>query len=506
MATKLQLITELANNTSKELSSVQKWMDFLNSAAWQYKYSFEDQVLIFAQRPDAKACADFDTWNKTLNRRIKRGARGIALLREQGNKYYLDYVFDVADTYSIQSKKLNLWQYDRKYGNAIIETLGNTFGDLRISTNITDAIICAAHNAVEDNKADYLTQLKYVKLDSFLSDLDEINLDVEFQQTAEVSVAYMVMQRLGLHPEDYFDLTEFGHIIDFNTVETMSVIGNAVSEISEQALREISSTIIAEVKKEQIQSKFFADNKNSEYNNDKEENQPPNYTERTDENDRDNLYQRERDTDSRLGSTTVRETHRQIRNDKEEISENTQTEPIFSNDDTRNIDGTSLRDRPNSEETSRGNGTANGESREYNREAESRESDDVDRTYEQPQTFRRRGSAETVSSQLSLFDLIENEDVAVSMAREAERLNNIRPAFSISQQIIDEVLCDGGNEENSKKHICSEFSKQKSLAENAEFLKNEYKRGGKGFELRGEHISVCAIPTKMDTEKLQKTE
>ncbi len=489
MATKLQLISELACDTSKGISSINRWSAFLNTAAWQYKYSFEDQVLIFAQRPNARACADFDTWNNTLNRRIKRGAKGIALLRERGNKYYLDYVFDVADTYSTQSKKLNLWQYDRKYDNAIIETLGNTFGDLRISTNITDAIICAAHNAVEDNKADYLTQLKYVKLDSFLSDLDEINLDVEFQQTAEVSIAYMIMQRMGLNPSEYFELSDFRFIVDFNTVETMSVIGNAVSEISEQALREISSTITAEIKKERIQAKIFAENQKTQYN-DNSNITMSNNDERTDENDRDNLYQRERDTDSELGSTTQRQADRQIRNDEEEISENIQTEPLLSNDDTRNIDGTSLGDRPNSEETSRGNGTANGENREYKREAESRESDDVGRTYEQPQTLRRRSSPQTVGAQLSLFDVFDESNIQDDMQREAERLNNIRPAFSISQQIIDEVLCDGGNEENSKKRICSEFSKQKSLTENAEFLRNEYKRGGKGFELSGEHISV----------------
>ena len=158
MATKLQLISELSKSTSKQLSGYDNWTAFLRSAAWQYKYPFEDQLLIFAQRPDAKACADFDTWNEKLHRRIKRGAKGIALLREGNRGYYLDYVFDVSDTHRyINGIDINLWQYNDRFDNAIIETLENTFGELQVTTTLTDAIICAAHNAVEDKKTDYLS-------------------------------------------------------------------------------------------------------------------------------------------------------------------------------------------------------------------------------------------------------------------------------------------------------------------------------------------------------------
>ena len=484
MATKLQLITELANTTSKELSNVENWMAFLNSASWQYKYSFEDQVLIFAQRPDARACADFDTWNEKLKRRINRGAKGIALLRERGADFYLDHVFDVSDTYrGVRGVDVKLWEYNDKYEDAIIETLENTFGELKVNTTLTDAIICAAHNAVEDNKADYLSDLKYAKENSFLADIDDFNIDVEFQQTAEVSVAYMVMQRLGLHPEDVFEREDLRHIVDFSTVEAISVLGNAVSEISEQALREISSTITAEMKKEKSQTKIFAENKNPEYNVIKDENanKPQIPNERTDENGRDNIQKRERDTDTELGSTEEQPPDRQIRDDEEEISQTEQTQHLLGDDAQRNIDGTSARDRPNGESTSRADGTDDGESRGREREPESTEPEEVDRTYEQPQTFRRRGSSETVSSQLSLFDLIENEDVAVSMAREAERLTNTRPAFSISQEIIDKVLSDGTNEKESLLMISAEFSKNKPLADKVAFLKDRYGIDGKGF-------------------------
>jgi hypothetical protein len=364
MATKLQLITELANTTSKELSNVENWIAFLNSASWQYKYSFEDQVLIFAQRPDARACADFDTWNEKLKRRINRGAKGIALLRERGADFYLDHVFDVSDTYKgVRGVEVKLWKYNDKYDDAIIETLENTFGELKVNTTLTDAIICAAHNAVEDNKADYLAELKYAKENSFLADLDELNVDVEFQQTAEVSVAYMVMQRLGLHPEDVFGNEEFRHIIDFGSVDAISVLGNAVSEISEQALREISSTISAEMKKEKSQTKIFAENKNPEYNVIKDENtnETQIQNERMDEDGRDNIQKRERDTDTELGSTEEQPPDRQIRDDEEEISQTEQTEPLFSDDAQRDIDGTSARDRQNGESSSRTDDSDNGE-------------------------------------------------------------------------------------------------------------------------------------------------
>ncbi|MDO4746712.1 MAG: helicase, partial [Bacillota bacterium] len=348
MATKLQLITELANTTSKELSNVENWMAFLNSASWQYKYSFEDQVLIYAQRPDARACADFDTWNEKLKRRINRGAKGIALLRERGADFYLDHVFDVSDTYKgIRGVDIKLWEYDDKYDDAIIETLENTFGELKVNTTLIDSIICAAHNAVEDNKADYLSELKYAKENSFLADIDDLNIDVEFQQTAEVSVAYMVMQRMGLHPEEVFDSTDFRHIIDFSSVEAISVLGNAVSEISEQALREISSTITAERKKEIIQAKNFAENENQQYNVIKDENANENQiqNERTDNDGRDNIQKRERDTDTELGSTEERTPDRQIRDDEKEIPQAEQTQPLLGDDAERNIDGTPARDR-----------------------------------------------------------------------------------------------------------------------------------------------------------------
>ena len=192
MANKVKYISELSKSTSNELSGYESWTAFLRSAAWQYKYPFEDQLLIYAQRPDAKACASMEIWNRNLHRWINKGAKGIALLRENGNRYHLDYVFDVADTNSSYNREVSLWQYDERYENAVIETLSNSFGDLKVDVTVRDAVICAVHNAVQDNEADYLNELKYAKENSFLEGLDDVNLNLRFRQTAETSAAYML--------------------------------------------------------------------------------------------------------------------------------------------------------------------------------------------------------------------------------------------------------------------------------------------------------------------------
>ncbi len=492
MAKKIDRICDLAIETTLSLSDYRNWTAFLKTAAWMYKYPFEDQVLIYAQRPDAKACADFDTWHsESIRRSINRGATGIALLRENAAGYYLDHVFDVTDTNRFRNGiDIKLWKYEGKYTDEIIETLENTFGELLVSVTLNDAIICAAHNAVADNKTDYLSELSEMKTGSFLEELDEQNIAVRFAQLAELSVAYIVMVRMGIDPSDMFDETDFSDISDFNTPETISVLGNIVSEISEQALREISGTIRAERKKEYEQAKKFAQKNTSRYNIDKDIQNTITQTERTDDDDRDNIQKRERDTDTELGSTEEQPPDRQIRDDAEEIPQAEQPQPLLGDDDSRDIDGTPARDRQDSKRAGRADDFADGESRGREREVESGEPAEVDRSYEQPQTFRRRGSAETVSSQLTLFDLDYNPDIQGDMQREAERLNNIRPAFSIPQQVIDTVLCDGTHLKESVITIVSEFSKDKSLGDKVAFLKDHYKTDGKGFMLDEKRISA----------------
>lgn len=343
-----------------------------------------------------------EIWNRNLHRWINKGAKGIALLRENGNRYHLDYVFDVADTNSSYNREVNLWQYNERYENAVIETLSNSFGDLKVDVTVRDAVICAVHNAVQDNEADYLNELKYAKENSFLEGLDDVNLNLRFRQTAETSAAYMIMQRMNL--SDTFDEYEFQYIRDFNTPETISILGNMVSAISEEALRDISQTIRAEQKRERNQPEFFAENKNRVYNIDRETDN----NERNEENDRRNNLQPERRlSDTELNGTAGGISDRQIRNDEENVSEAVPQKPVL-HDDNRNIVRTSGGGRQDSNGTDKADDRADGEVRGGNGTAESGRSDTVAANDEQLSAFSGGDGDVGAGIQLSLDDIFPN--------------------------------------------------------------------------------------------------
>ena len=469
MASKLQNISALSNEIGKSLADYENWTAFLKSAAWQYKYPFQDQILIYAQRPDATACASIDVWNKKLKAWINRGSKGIALLREGDRGKYLDYVFDISDTHTSGSP-IRLWQYNNRFDDAIIETLENSFGELKNKSSITDAILSAAQNAVEDSKADYLSELKYAKENSFLDGLDELNIDVELQQTAEVSIAYIVLQRLGINADNIFEREDFPHIMNFNTPEALSVLGNAVSSISEETLRGISETIRAEVREEIQNRKNFAEKEKTIYNESKE-NTPIKINERTDSYDRDNLHGSERIPNSELDNGTGGSADRQIRTDEAEIPQTEPTEPIHELDDNRqnnraSVGGTDISNRTDTDDSEKV-----GTDRRRERGDESDRSDDVDGTDEQPTPFGRGNRTSGGSLQLSLFDLIPTEEQQKEIVQRAAH-EIFGAAFSMPRQIIDEVLCDGTNDKDSVIETCIEFSKDKSIENKAEFLKN----------------------------------
>ena len=489
MASKLQNICALSNEVGKSLSDYEKWTSFLKSAAWQYKYSFQDQLFIYAQRPDATACASIDVWNKRLKSWINRGAKGIALLREGDRGQYLDYVFDISDTHSLDNTRVRLWQYNSRFDEAIIETLENSFGELKSKSSITDAVISAAQNAVEDSKADYLSELKYAKENSFLDGLDELNIDVEFQRTAETSIAYMVLQRLGINADEVFEREDFPHIMNFNTIPALSVLGNAVSSISEETLRNISETIRAEVREEINARKNFAEKENAVYNEVKEKDAPTINNERTDSYDRDNIHGSERIPDSELDNGTSGSTDRQIRTDEAEISQTEPTEPIHELDDNGQNNGASVGSTEDSDRTDTDDSPEIGTDRGRERGTESERPDDVDGADEQPTPFSGRSRTAGGGLQLSLFDLIPTEEQQRETVQRAAH-EIFGAAFSMPRQIIDEVLCDGSLNPQSRLDICIEFSKNKSLADKSEFLKSLYGTSGKGFVVDGRNVSA----------------
>ena len=391
MATKLQQTFERLQATLNSLSSYDEWTNFLKTAAWMYKYPFQDQVLIYAQRPDATACASIDIWNKSLQRWINKGAKGIALLHESGGMHRLDYVFDVSDTNDRYGRDIVLWKYESRHDDAIIETLQNTFGDSD-DTILVEAIRTAAHNAVQDNKADYLRDLQYLKNDSLLSGLDNENLDVWFSSLAESSIAYMIMQRMGIeNAEELFSAEDFPHIMEFSTSDTISVLGSAVQSVSETALRSISETIRAENKK-------FAFERMGVYNQSRTNIRDDN--ERNDKNDREvravGVHDSGRLSAAEPDSTGQAVRDREIRTDETDISQEPPEGTVHSDAGEGNAAPALGGHEQGSDGDGREDSVEAGTDRGSDGGAESPEPIDMDRLDEQLSPFSRRGIIQRV--------------------------------------------------------------------------------------------------------------
>ena len=261
MPTKFQLITELYDQTVQSVTgSYQSWTGFLRAACYNYKCPFDEQLLIYAQRPDATAVLEMERWNRQFGRWVNRGAKSIAVFGDDGQNC-LKLYFDVSDTHASRfARPLPIWTMHPAFEPEVIETLEATFGNLAEKENLADAVRSACHNAVADNFTDYLQDLRECREDSLLEELDDLNLEVFYRDALEVSVAYMLMTRLGLRADDYFTADEFAHVYEFNTPPTINALGIATSDIAEMGLREISRTVM-----QAQRDQFFANREKSRY-------------------------------------------------------------------------------------------------------------------------------------------------------------------------------------------------------------------------------------------------
>ena len=252
MPTKFQLITELYDQTVQSVTgSYQSWTGFLRAACYNYKCPFDEQLLIYAQRPDATAVLEMERWNRQFGRWVNRGAKSIAVFGDDGQNC-LKLYFDVSDTHASRfARPLPIWTMHPAFEPEVIETLEATFGNLAEKENLADAVRSACHNAVADNFTDYLQDLRDCREDSLLEELDDLNLEAFYRGALEVSVAYMLMTRLGLRADDYFLPDEFDHVYEFNTPPTINALGIATSDIAEMGLREISRTVM-QAQREQL--------------------------------------------------------------------------------------------------------------------------------------------------------------------------------------------------------------------------------------------------------------
>ena len=287
MAAKYQLITELYRRTGRDVTrNPQAWQGFLSSACRNYKCRFDEQLLIYAQRPDATAVAEIGTWNRLFKRWVNKDSKGIAVFDPKGRRNTLKYYFDVSDTHEgyYGSRPVPIWQMDKRYEQPVMDRLADRFGGTE-GGGLATFLMGTAENAVEDNLPDYLSQLKDCTKDSFLEELDDFNIEVIYRRIAVNSVAYMLLSRCGLDADGYFERDDFGDITNFNTPATLNAVGIATSDISEMALREISAAVRNVQIEAKQQNRTFARDIASQY--DKGRKQP----ERSEYNERNHLHE-----------------------------------------------------------------------------------------------------------------------------------------------------------------------------------------------------------------------
>ena len=479
MAAKYQLITELYRRTGVAVAkNPQAWQGFLSSACRNYKCRFDEQLLIYAQRPDAVAVAKLETWNRQFKRWVNKDSKGIAVFDPKGRRNTLKYYFDVSDTHEgyYGSRPVPIWQMDERYEQAVMERLSDRFGDVE-STDLASALMETAKNAVEDNLQDYFSQLKDCTKDSFLEELDDFNIEVIYRRLAANSVAFMLISRCGLDTNEFFDRDDFEDIVNFNTPATINAIGVATSDIAEMALREISQSIRNVQIAEKDQNRTFAQRTQAQY--DKGRQQP----ERSEYNERNHLQQTGGLSYSRPNITDrARASAWQVRFDAQGLSGEAQASDLSQSADIGQAERASARGRADSTPEVGASDEAALSRAGRDRGTERESTDAVGRTDEQhPQPS---GGSDTDRTDLQV-SVAKEDEVRVNLPTVDEQIEMIAKAedekasaFAISKEDIDSVLQKGSGVADGKYRIYRQFQKGEDRQKNIEFLKNEYGTGG----------------------------
>ena len=371
MARKYDLISEMYRRTAHAvISDVQNWQAFLRCACRNYRLRFDEKLLIYAQRPDATAVLEIERWNDKFGRWVNRGAKGIAVFEDaERSRQRLIHYFDISDTHeSRYSRPVPIWDMKPEYTDDVIESLENTFGDLENKDSLADAVMSAAKNAVEDNIPDYLSDLMYAAEDSFLYGLSEDMITSMYKKAVTNSVAYMMMTRLGIDTEPFFESEDFSVITNFNTPEALNALGIAASDIAEMGLGEISRTILALDR----QNRIIADRGQSDYN------KAENTSERSFENERADIHNAGRLQSSRPDNAQPAGSDSgQVRSDETEVSQGTPQNPVLQSSDELHPDRAFGGGRTDGDETGRNPDEADGSAGGLDREPESGGYDEV---------------------------------------------------------------------------------------------------------------------------------
>ena len=454
MASKFQFITELYSRTLAELTGdYESWTGFLRSACYNYKCLFDEQVLIYAQRPDATAVLELEKWNRQFGRWVNAGATGIAVIDEARGKGRLKHYFDITDTHTTPvSRPVPIWSMEPAYTERVIETLEATFGTLAEKDNLPDAILSASRNAVADNMQDYLRDLLDCRGGSMLEELDALNVEVTYRRALESSVAYMLLTRLSLPTMAYILPEDFEGIYSFDTPSTINALGIATSDIAEMGLREISRTVM-QARREQ----FFAKDAQIGYDAVKEQNNAE--KERSAEHGSDlqsagGLLPAEPAAAPRGGGAPG-----QVRGVEKAVHQEAPQGAVYKSQDQRSAGGTSGGDRDGGGEDGDAAGGADGAERGRDGGTESRRSPALDGADEQPEAQRGGNGAERPDLQLNST---------------GENAGSVElPAF-LDEHLIEAILLDDGGRKHTRQEIFAYFQDNRDIATRTEFLKNSY--------------------------------
>lgn len=522
---KLQDIRDLAQEHAVSVSgSPRDWMDYMDTASRLYRYSFSDQLLIHAQNPKATACASLELWNEKMFRWVNRGARGIALLDETGQHTRLRYVFDISDTHMVAGgRSPYLWQMQEHQREEILTHLAEVYAlEEKDTATLQDALMAVAREMVSDNLEEYLDGLEYAVEGTYLEDLDEVTIRSDFRQLATDSVYYLLSRRCGLDPMELLEEEDFMHITDYNRLSVLTFLGNATSQLSESILIDIGKTVhkisLEEARKEVENSNernynnfttLMRETKNRDAETKKEENI---------ENEGGTDYGTDISSQGRLPVSESdrrrgRSDDREIWDAAEDISEGTQEQPLSEPVPDREAEHPSGTDR---ESGTGENGQPDGETAgEESGTGQGSRSDGMDSTHERTDGNSGREHLDGIGIQL-VEDIREDglskaeEEIASALslpeyptANEQRRQIEERVAalyageIPIPEEVVDEILRTGGNRKASQLRIIYNFMSEQTPEEYTEFVKREYRKGGKGFQIDGKEYSVWFDETGM---------
>lgn len=495
MPTKFQLITELYDQTVQSVTgSYQSWTGFLRAACYNYKCPFDDQILIYAQRPDATAVLEMERWNRQFGRWVNRGAKSIAVFGDDGQNC-LKLYFDVSDTHASRfARPLPIWTMHPAFEPEVIETLEATFGNLAEKENLADAVRSACHNAVADNITDYLQDLRDCREDSLLEELDDLNLEVFYRDALEVSVAYMLMTRLGLPADEYFSPDEFAHVYEFNTPTTINALGIATSDIAEMGLREISRTVM-----QAQRDQFFANREKSRYDDHTEQHETPH--ERSEQHgdhlqDAGWLSGAEPADAADAGGTSG-----QVRGTAESVPEEAPQGALHQPQDQRQADGVSGRDRADRAEDGGADRGADGESRGRDGGTESDRSPALDGADEQSPAQRGGTGTQRPDLRLTTEEPTEagSDELPASAVIDAAQ-PTIKELFEQYKQTVAAALVKNTAFVNA----CRNSDRENAIMEGADAIRRIVNESG-DLQLAKLYFDMPAFHNRLHQELLEET-